>query len=182
MHKVLITALASWLFFGCGATPLPPRQEMLVPNQEDLKAAILQHAKIMQKAFQEGNAEVYIPYVDPELVKLVGGKEDLKEKVFAKPPEMLKSLKSVEYGEVSDVLLEEGQYVAIFPIIMTFDLPDFRKVQKIFRVGISPDEGTSWYFIEGNGERNSNKFVESRFQVLGKYLELPECYTRKERK
>src|SRR5262249_8984521 len=112
----------------------------------------------------------------PKIVEMMGGREkmiealkdgmkQLKEKGF--------SFRSVEVGEPAEFAEEGKDTFVVVPTTTEMAAPGGKIVVKSYLLGISPDGGKAWTFVDGNGIGTA----ENREQVLPKLpekLKLPE--------
>jgi hypothetical protein len=139
-------------------------------------------AVVKKKAGEIGTAlkkEDYAKVVDltyPKVVELTGGREkmigaleagmkQLKEKGFA--------FHSVEVGEPGEFLVEGKNTFVVVPTTTEMTAPRGKMVVKSYLLGISPDGGKAWTFIDGHGLGTAEK-RKLILPDLPEKLELPE--------
>ncbi len=140
-------------------------------------------AVVKKKAQEVGEAllkEDYAKVIDltyPKVVELLGGREkmigaladgmrQLKEKGFA--------FRSVEVGEPADFIEGGKDTFVVVPTTTEMTAPGGRFIVKSYLLGISPDGGKAWTFVDGNGIGTPEK-REKILPKLPEKLELPEA-------
>jgi hypothetical protein len=146
--------------------------------QEESRTAV-----VKKKAQEVGEAlkkEDYAKVVDltyPKIVEMMGGREkmiealtdgmkQLKEKGF--------SFRSVEVGEPAEFVEEEKTTFVVVPTTTEMTAPGGKILVKSYLLGISPDGGKAWTFVDGNGMGTAEK-REKVLPKLPERLKLPEA-------
>lgn len=124
-------------------------------------------------------AEDYAKIIDltyPKVIEIMGGREkmidalkdgmrELKEKGFR--------FRSLEVSEPGEVLSEGKNTFVVVPTTTEMTAPGGKIVVKSYLLGISPDGGKAWTFVDGNGIGTPEK----RAKILPKLpeqLKLPD--------
>jgi hypothetical protein len=145
-------------------------------DEETPSARVKKKAEEVCQAVVKGDYAKLVDLTYPKVVKLMGG----RDKMIAAVTESIKKLKdegfviqSVKVGEPSEFLSEAKNTFSIVSTTMEMKSPDGKIIAKSYLLGISPDDGKTWTFVDGNGLDTEEK----RDKVLPKLpdkLKLPE--------
>src|SRR5579871_1237175 len=148
-----------------------------VAAQEESRSAVVKKkAKEIGEALKQDDYAKVVDLTYPKVVELMGGREkmigaltdgmkQLKEKGF--------SFRSVEVGEPAEFVEGEKDTFVVVPTTTEMTAPGGKIVVKSYLLGISPDGGKAWTFVDGNGIGT----VERREKILPKLpekLKLPD--------
>src|SRR5262245_58883842 len=87
----------------------------------------------------------------------MGGKEKVTERMKAESKRMSDQgvvIKSCKVGEPGEFVSGGGQTFVVVPTNIEMSAPGVKATVKSYVLGLSPDGGKSWSFIDGNGLRN----------------------------
>jgi hypothetical protein len=155
---------------------------LLVLIGVDARADDASKSAVVKKAVEIGEAikkEDYAKVIDltyPKVIELMGGREkmiatletgmkQLKEQGFA--------FRSLEVGEPGEFLAEGKNTFVVVPTTTEMTVPGGKMTIKSYLLGISPDGGKAWTFVDGNGIGTPEK-REMVLPKLPEKLELPE--------
>ncbi len=135
-------------------------------------ALIKKKAQQIGEALQKEDYVVLVNLTYPKVVEMLGG----KEKMVAALKTGIKSMKDQGIAFSSLVVAEPGKRASkgkntfvIVPTTTEMTVPVGKIVVKSYLLGISPDSGKTWTFIDGNGLSTPEK----RDQILP---EMPEGF------
>jgi hypothetical protein len=107
--------------------------------------------------------------------KMVGGPQALIKLLQSGRAEMKKDgfdFRSVDTGRPKQFVSAGAELLGIVPTTLTMQAPDGKLLQKSYLVAVSPDDGRSWWFIDGAGlDPDKVKKVIPKFPAK---LRLPE--------
>lgn len=180
------------LFTGCGKKDPPkrvmnpssnsPTQEpstaVLPADQTPLRNAIRAQCEDMQKKLKNGDLDGFFAYLHPEIIRLAGGLEKLKNQLGPSLETLPQSLEKATIGDISEIVADQGGLSAFVPVETTFRFPNAKVTKKSYNIASSSDQGKTWKFLEGQGRKDQEKFFQSKFPVLTSKFPFPACSTQ----
>jgi hypothetical protein len=139
-------------------------------------AAVKKKAQEIGEALKKQDYAKVVDLTYPKAIELMGGREKAISAIEAEMRQLKEtglSLVSLKIGEPAELLAEGKNTFAILPTTTEMSATGGKILIASYFLGISPDEGKTWTFIDGNGLSTAEK----RKQVLPKLpeeLELPE--------
>jgi hypothetical protein len=129
---------------------------------------------VLCESFVRGDVEVFFKYTHPELIKLMGGKQQAAPQLKAAFDEMrAQHLKVLEVGEVKQLVREGTEVQVILPIRLQLDVPGGRATVKSHMLGITSNGGTSWTFVDLNKVGDDQGALRRIVPRLSRALSLP---------
>lgn len=134
------------------------------------------------KADEVGSAVIKEDYAKlieltyPEVVKLNGGSEKMIDTIKSGTKAMKEKGFSLESNKTLDPhepVIEKGITYIVIPTQLEMKTPMGKLVARSYLLGISPDAGKTWTFIDGAGMRNP-KAVKQVLPDLPDKVKLPE--------
>ncbi len=136
----------------------------ITANQNRLPEMVKRQANIMGQAFIKGDYKVFLHYIYPGIIKLMGGETKMVA-VFAKVADDMKLkdmvFNSIAFGEVSKIVKRGNELQCIIPQYIEIKLPGGRIVSTSSLIAISTDEGNDWDFVD-----TSNKDISTIKRLL----------------
>lgn len=168
--KMSIICSASLLFFaaifcGAGRAQEPPHK-ILAMKAEEICAATVKcdFARVADLTY-------------PKVIAAMGG----RDKMIAELSEGIARMKaqgfsplSTKLGKASELFIEGENTFAVVPTENEMTAPGGKLVGKSYLLGISPDRGKTWRFIEGTG-LNDREARRDVLPPLPAKLELPQA-------
>ncbi|HEX8131496.1 MAG TPA: hypothetical protein VF527_20530 [Pyrinomonadaceae bacterium] len=138
-------------------------------------AAIKAEAENCSRAFMNGDFGKVIDLTYPKLFELGGGRAKVLAEVETQMKELQnKGIKIISHaiGEPEQSVRAGGKLVAIVPIRLKMESPEYYIDLKSFWLAVSTDEGKLWRFVSGSSlDENILKVLLP--EVAGK-IKLPE--------
>lgn len=117
-------------------------------------ALIKKRALSVVESIQKGNFALLADLTYPKVVEMNGGKEKMVERV-TRQMEAMKAqgltITSVKVGEPGKRASKGKNTFVVVPSTTEVSTPAARLVAKSYLLGISPDNGKTWTFIDGSG-------------------------------
>ena len=159
---VLIAFIVPVLLSSCNST-------------ESMKKNIEQQFSEMSQAYIKGNIPVYVDFMYPKIVERVGGR-DSTIKLISMMVNSLnsqgKQIKSINYGNISDIVKAEKQLHCVVTQTIEILGPDGTNILETAVLAISEDKGKTWKFLDVSGaDLNSLKQILPNFNDD---LKIPE--------
>lgn len=171
-HGIIMTKLISaFLLVAVCCVAVPARA------RDDSKAAVVKHkAREVGAALQNKDYARVIDLTYPRSIELMGGREKAlraTEAQMRKSEDAGYSIASVTIGDPGEFLSEGTNTFVVVPSTTEMKAPGGRIVARSYLLGISPDAGKTWTFIDGSGLRTAErrKLILPRLPAK---LELPE--------
>jgi len=143
--------------------PGDERTELVVKLANELAAAIL-----------SANNDKILELTHPKALEALGGKEKARRTLgalMALANREAFALKSCKIGKPGEILTEGDTTFVVVPAVLGLQSPDGVLKGKSYLLGLSPDQGKSWTFIEGSSLEN--KAVRKILPKLPAKLRLP---------
>jgi hypothetical protein len=160
------------LLLACGAAA-PARA------QEESKAAVVKrHAQEVGESLKKKDYAKVIDLTYPKAIELMGGREKAiraVESEMKKAEDIGVSVASVTIGEPGEFLAEGKNTFVIVPSTTEMTAPGGKIVARSYLLGVSPDGGKTWTFIDGSGLRTPERRKLILPKLPGK-LKLPEYH------
>ena len=151
------------------------------PQSAPFDASVVQGdvRTLLETLYSGGDPETLVDFVNPKLLKLMGGREGLR-KVFAQSMETIRSagmsLDSLKFPAEPVFFSGEKNDFALVQTLMVVQAPGARIESLNFQFG-SREIGTEkWYYTEGS--RLNMKNVGKMFPDYPMDRELPETYRK----
>jgi hypothetical protein len=150
---------------------------LTLPAGEPFKpAAVKKLATEMVDATVRGDFAKVIDRTYPGLVQLLGGRNDAIA-VIEKGMKQLKdkgiAIKEVKVGDPGEFISEGKDTYVVVPTVTEMSLPNGAIRMKSYLLGISPDAGKTWTFVDGAG-MHRKEYRDKLFPKLPEKLKLPE--------
>ncbi len=166
-------------FVGCGRptspTPAPTAEVGPLPEKPLTKSEVKKLVEKIGRATLSGDMETVIDLTYPALIDLIGGRKKMVA-VMERITEDMKAngltFSTYDVGEPGNFQSEGGNTFTVVPTKLEITSADTRIVTDNFLLGISPNGGRSWTFIEGGGLKDK-KAVEKVLPKLPVGLRLP---------
>ncbi len=130
-------------------------------------ALIKKKAQSLGDSIKKGDYATLADLTYPKVVQMAGGKEKMVERVSQQMEQMKAqgvTLTRVDVGEPGKRASKGKHTFVVVPSTTELATPDAKIAVKSYLLGISPDGGKTWTFIDGNGLANKQ----------GRDLILPE--------
>jgi hypothetical protein len=140
----------------------------------DPERAVKDQARAACDALVSGDLDKFVGWTHPKLVQAMGGRERLVELLKTGQKEMAKQgIQLLSASIQSRVELAQGgdDRFAIVPYDLEMSVPAGRALVRTWLLGVSPDQGKTWTFIDG-GKLNAAAIKEYFPNFPGK-LALP---------
>lgn len=175
-HGLLIITLAA-LLTGCGDRH--PKQTATSAHGTDrvpLEASIRRESTLMQQELMDGNLDAFIVHTNPDVVRLMGGPEKIKEAMQPGLQSLVKSIRKTTLGRISEVVDEGERLAAFVPVETEYAMPDGRVLlQSSYRVAASEDGGQTWTFLDCQGQSQQETLIRKMFPRLCQRIPFPPC-------
>lgn len=141
----------------------------------------LLHAEInaMYKAFEAGDASLFLKKTHKSIYTLVGGKQNFEE-MFELAVSQLNSqgVKFVEatLGEPTKLYDAGNEEVCFVPRVSVIEVQGNKFQSRGFLIAIRAKGGESWSYLDGAGLRKDQSFLWKLLPDLVKNVELPANY------
>jgi hypothetical protein len=139
-------------------------------------AAVKKLAQELGDATLKGDYAKVIDHTHGGIVELLGGKEKAVQFV-EKGMKQLKAqgitFKAYQAGEPGEFVTEGSNTFVVVPTRFEMGFPGGKVIAKSYLLGISPDDGKTWKFVDGAGLDNKD-FREKGVPKLPAKLKLPE--------
>ncbi len=151
---------------------------LLVPcaaaSAEDKPEAIAKaKAEEVAQATRKGDCEKILDLTHPEIIRMGGGRGNSLEAMKRLLEEMKAKGFEFQSAKVGDtVQLAADRRFAVIPLFLEIKTPDGLLSASSFLIGISPDKGKTWTFI--NGDKAHDPAVKKMLSDLPPSLKLPE--------
>jgi hypothetical protein len=180
MRTLLVTFLAV-LLTGCGnkTNTTSTASSASAADQTRLREAIHAQAEDMQRKLMGGDLDGFISYMHPDLVATLGGVDKVRRKMAPGLPDMIKTIKKITLGEISEVVDDGGRFAAFVPVETGYRYPTGGLLQRTYRIACSADGGKTWTFMDGQGRKDQEAFFKTKFPVLTKKIPFPQCMSEK---
>jgi hypothetical protein len=180
MRQHLIILTIAVLLAGCG-----DRQSRHAPpplhraDREQLEASIVRESTLMQQELLSENLDAFVAHTNPDVVKLMGGAGKMKETMQPGLKSMIKAIRKISLGKVSEIVDEGERLAAIVPVETRYSLPDGDILQITYRVAASEDGGKTWTFMDCQGQREQEALIRKMFPILSERVPFPPCGQKK---
>lgn len=137
-------------FTACGGGDTTPGATANSNTPTGVKAEAEKMSDLLLKKDYEG----FITYTHPEVVKLGGGADSLLQTLKKGAIEMEDSgvkFTSVTIGNPSKIITKGSEMQCTIPQTLYMRIPGGSMKTEGTLVGISPDGGKRWYFVDGGG-------------------------------
>lgn len=144
---------------------------------EPSKAEVKKMAEGLAAATLAGEFEKVIDATHPKVVKTLGGRAKAIEKIggmLAELKEQGVAFKSYAVGEAGDFQTEGENTFTVLPTSAELTSPAGLIRTKSFLLGVSPDGGATWTFIDGAGLKDKDDESRVLLPKLPEKLVLPE--------
>lgn len=126
-----------------------------VQDQQTAKAAAFSAAKAMDEALINRRYDDYVNYNHPKvLAQVPGGKPEMAAQISKQMIQIQESGNTITavWPSPPDVVIDTaGEWQAALQQFMTYRLPEGKIKAVTTIIGISPDEGKQWYFVDAAG-------------------------------
>ena len=126
----------------------------------------------------KGDMTAIIDHTYPALVKMMGGREKVIESIESKMKQMKAqgiSITAYNVGDPGEFLTEGPNTFVIIPATIEIAIPDGKLVSKTYLLGVSPDSGKTWTFVDGAGVAQFKDKLDMILPKLPMNLKLPEA-------
>ena len=147
------------------------------PNEPSKEA--LQEAKECVEALQNQNWDKFISYTYPLVVTKVGGKEKMLKLLKDGARKMRAQGITLEclIGEVKETITIDDTIYVLIPEKITSKIGGRLYHMESHLIGISKDEGKSWWFLDANKLNNEKNFKNILPRLYGKMIIPPSKQT-----
>ena len=170
-----------FVLIGCGEKSeiqsTPPKLEVNI--QKKYHDSILVQANKMQEELIKGNLTAFMTYVHPDIINGVGGPDKMIEIMKPDLENMIKQIEKKTFGSVSEVISDNNQLVAFILVETIYNFPKGRFHQRSYMIACSVDEGKSWTFFDGSGNKEQENFFRKKFPILISKIPFPICENKK---
>ena len=182
-------ALLCFALAGCahGDPPVvvaPATQPASRPQAEAPPAphreAILAQATRMHDLLRAGKIEAFVSYMDPNVVRMAGSREVIVTGTRHIFKAMGSRIKKVELGPVSAVVVEGPTLAAFVEVLMTYQLPAGRVLQKTYLVASSRNGGKTWKFMSSQCKAAQEQATRRWYPKLMQKVSPPKCWAKKD--
>lgn len=139
-----------------------------------LKKTVAGKVEEMNNALINGSFAKIVDLTHPKVIEMAGG----RDKMIAEIESTMKQLKekgvefrSAKLGDISDPAAGGDDIFVVVPFDLELKAPGGKLRQKTFVIGISPDKGKAWTFVNGDLDAKS---VKQMLPNLPDALKLPE--------
>jgi hypothetical protein len=143
------------------------------PN--DKLVACQNRARDCGAALVGGEYEKVVQCTYPRVVEMVGGPQAMIKELQSGRAEVKKDgvdFQSVDTGKPKRLVAAGAELLGIVPTTLTMQVPSGRLLQKSYLLAVSPDDGRTWWFIDGAGlDADKVKQVIPKFPST---LKLPD--------
>jgi hypothetical protein len=171
------TCLLTVLLIGCSAKH--PDRKLALMN---LKS----QADDLGRATVDEDYQKMADLTHPTLVDKFGGRDGFIQRLGSKVAEMKDQgfqFKQVTYSEPSKLVEELGELYAIVPFKAMVASPGgATATQPSFLIGVSPDGGITWKFINGSGVAEDRNKLKAILPNFPNELQLPDNHPREWKK
>jgi hypothetical protein len=158
---------------------MPPRARIailalcsLVGCQTNSKSGLVkQKAGTLGKAMVTRNYAVVIDMTYPKIVEMMGGRETAID-ILKSVEKMGVAILGVRMGVPSDFQNGGADLYTVIPTEIEAKVPSGRMTGKFFMLGISSDQGKTWFFVEGAQLNEDN--AKSIFQNFLRRSSCPQ--------
>ena len=140
----------------------------------DLERAAKDQARAACDALVRGDLDKFVGWTNPKLVQAMGGRDRLIELLKTGQKDMAKQgIQLLSTSIQSRVELAQGgdDWFAVVPYDLEMSVPQGRALVRTWLLGISPDQGKNWTFVDG-GKLNVDT-VKRLFPNFPAKLTLP---------
>jgi hypothetical protein len=146
-------------------------------DDQPKSAVVKKKAQELGEALKKADYPRFVDLTYPKVVELTGGREKMIAELEAGMKQMKEqgySFRSVEVGEPGAFLAEGSNTFVVLPTTTEMAAPGGKVVIKSHLLGISPDGGKAWTFIDVHDLGNAEK-RERVLPRLPEQLELPKA-------
>jgi hypothetical protein len=118
-----------------------------------------------------------IDHTYDSFVKVMGGRENaikVTESAMEKMKAQGVALKTFEVGDPGEFLAEGSNTFVVVPTTIEMAIPGGKMLSKSYLLGISPDEGKTWKFVDGRGITKHKEALDKFLPKLPAGLKLPD--------
>lgn len=146
-----------------------------IENPEAAKKSAFVAAKTMDEALINRQYDDYTAYNHPKVIEQVpGGRDGMAVQIAeqVKNIEEAGNIITAIWPQMPEVIVDTaGEWQTTMQQFMEYRLPDGKIKSETTIIGISPDKGKTWYFIDAAGR--SLKDVQEIFPTLSSQLVIP---------
>jgi hypothetical protein len=109
-------------------------------------------AQRMMSAFLKGDLEAFAGYTHSNVIKMNGGKHqmlDLLKKGLGEMKKQRVSFESAQVQRPAQVVHAGKELHTVLPMNLVMRKPEGRFLVRSFLIGVSPDAGKTWSFVDG---------------------------------
>jgi hypothetical protein len=146
----------------------------LLAADADPERAAKEQARAACDALVRGDLDKFVGLTNPKLVQAMGGRDRLIELLKAGQKDMAKQgIQLLSTSIQARIELAQGgdDWFAILPYDLEMSVPQGRALVRTWLLGISPDQGKNWTFVDG-GKLNADA-VKRLFPNFPDKLTLP---------
>lgn len=150
-------------------------------GDEPAKTTVMKFAKDMRDATLAGDCARLIDNTYPTAVEELGGRKNAIEVAEASMKEMKRkgfAIVKYDFSEPGDFYVEGDNTFVVLPATIEMKFPTGKILSKSYLLGISPDAGKSWKFIDGSGlqdkEANGKLLPKMPIKLKLPYYVKPE--------
>jgi hypothetical protein len=147
----------------------------IVGAQTDPRSELAkQKAEQLGKATVAGNFAVVIDMTFPKIVEMMGGREKAIGMVDATMKTMKEqgaSILAFRIGDPSEIKAGGSDLFTVIPTEVDAKLPEGKMTGKSFLVGVSSDQGKTWFFADG--AQLNEESMKTLFPKFPAALKLP---------
>ena len=173
-------SVAAFAFVGC-SRPTPPTPASAspsapLPDKPLTKSEVKQLVEKIGRATLAGDMDTVIDSTYPAIIDAIGGRKKMvvtMEKIAKDMKANGLAFASYDVGEPGDFQTEGGNTFTVVPSKLEITGADTKMVIDSFLLGISPNGGRSWTFIDGGGLKDK-KVADKVLPKLPAGLRLPQ--------
>jgi len=142
-----------------------------------MKSAAQQQANQCAQAMLSGDYELFVTFLHPKVIDLMGGKDALIQNLRDGASQMQAQgfgIKSVQIGDPEQIESSNSEVFAIMPETLHMTAPGGTLLAHSYMLGISDDGGQSWKFVDGAGIAKLGPRLTSFLPNLPADLKLPK--------
>lgn len=166
MKKILLSAFAAMSGFAGQAQ---------IADMEAAKKSAFLAAKTMDEALINKHYDDYVLYNHPKVVEQIeGGRAGMSIQVAKQIADIEESgnIITAVWPQMPDVVIDTaGEWQTTLQQFMEYRLPEGKIKSETTIIGISPDKGTTWYFVDAAGRQLAD--MQKLFPTLSSKLVVP---------
>ena len=133
----------------------------------------------MHELLRAGKVEAFVTYMDPNVVRMAGSTAAIVQGTRHVFTAMARYIKEIKAGPVSEVVEGDGTLAAYVDVLMTYQLPRGRVLQKTYYVASSRDRGKTWKFMSSQCKPAQQQATRKWYPKLAAKVKEPKCWAKK---